>query len=64
MAYLIFYFYLFIGTVVPMNEINDGRELYYINTENDTVIEYAYKEEVLEYINTGTFEYNDFLNKN
>lgn len=63
MSYLIFYIYLLIGTVVPMNETNDGRELYYIKEDN-TVIEYVYKEEILEYIETGTFEYNDFLNKN
>lgn len=63
MSYLIFYIYLLIGTVVPMNETNDGRELYYIKEDN-TVIEYVYKEEILEYIETGTFEYNDFLDKN
>jgi hypothetical protein len=27
----------------------------------DTTINYAYKAEAMEYISTGTFEYNDFL---
>lgn len=45
--------------VVVPQEKHDGKQLYYINFKDGTVIEYAYKEEVLEYIETGTFEYNE-----
>jgi hypothetical protein len=38
----------------------DGVPLYNI-VEEDGAIENAYKEEVLQYIETGTFLYNDFL---
>tara|TARA_R110002020_G_scaffold23658_6_gene78645 strand:+ start:7806 stop:8000 length:195 start_codon:yes stop_codon:yes gene_type:complete len=53
-----------LGFVEPMNEQNDDRELYIIYIDCDTVIEHAYQEEVLEWIETGTFEYNEALTMN
>jgi len=47
-----------------MNESNDNREMYIIHQPNGNVIECAYKEEVIEWIMTGTFEYNEDLTIN
>lgn len=60
MAYILFYFYLLIGNVIPMHEEHEGREMYILNFDDGTVAEFCYKEEIIEYIQTGTFEYNDF----
>lgn len=68
---LIFMLMLAGGQVQPMQQQNEGRELYIIcvedaKTDKMFCFEHAYKEEILEYIETGTFEYNEFLltNKN
>lgn len=58
MVKLKFMWMLLTHVVVPQ-EKHDGKQLYYINCKDDKVIEYAYKEEVLEYIKTGSFEYNE-----
>lgn len=44
--------------VMPQGKC-EGKRMYNIRTKEDNIIEYAYKEEVLEYIKTGTFEYNE-----
>ena len=53
------------GVVTPMNETNDGHELYTLciktDENKDFCFEHAYKEEIFEYIETGTFEYNELL---
>ena len=53
------------GVVEPMNEKNDERDLYVLHLESEEgksiVMEHAYKEEIYEYIVSGSFEYNDFL---
>jgi len=59
MSTIIFYIYILIGTIVP-TECNDGVQMYNI-IEDDGVIENAYKGEIINYIETGKFEYNDFL---
>lgn len=59
-AKLIFTWYLLTGTVVYQQEM-DGRNQYALFFEDGKVIDYAYKEEILEYIETGTFEYNEDL---
>ena len=65
MTKLIFMCMVLSGVVEPMNEQNDERELYVLNLENAEgkaiVMEHAYKEEIYEYIESGSFEYNDFL---
>ena len=50
---------LSLGFVEPMNEDNEGRDMYYIYMPDGHVVDYAYKEEVLEWIDTGSFEYNE-----
>jgi hypothetical protein len=54
-AKLVFTWYLLTGVVVPTDNV-DGRTIY---TMSKAKIEYAYKEELVEYIETGTFEYNE-----
>ena len=49
------------GTVIP-NGDNDGRHLYELYDSDCNIIsENAYKGEILEYLQTGTFEYNEDL---
>jgi len=52
---LVFTWYLLTGVVVPTDDV-DGRTIYSMPKAN---IEYAYEEELIEYIETGTFEYNE-----
>ncbi len=70
MKELIFMWMIASGQVQPMNEKNEGHDLYVLCIENEEATEqkdkvfcyeHAYKEEILEYIETGTFEYNEFL---
>ena len=65
MTKLIFMWMVLSGVVEPMGEQNDDRELYVLSIENaegkTKVMEHAYKEEIYEYIESGSFEYNDFL---
>ena len=49
------------GLIVYEGQDDDtGRAMYTIFLP-DTTIEYAYEAEAMQYINTGKFEYNDFL---
>jgi hypothetical protein len=48
------------GVVVPQSDV-DGRNTYAIFFENNTVIDYAYTGEVLNWIRTGVFKYNEDL---
>ncbi len=60
MQQLLFYFNICLGTIVPMNDDHEGREMYNLRLPDNSVIEYCYKEEILEYLETGTFEYNEY----
>ena len=60
MAHILFYFYILIGTVIPMHEEHEGREMYVLKFQDGSVAEHCYKGEIIEYIQTGTFEYDDF----
>jgi hypothetical protein len=57
MSKVILFFYLLTGKVEKV----DG--LYTIHTTESSVIEYACEGEVLEYIETGVFRYDDNLAK-
>ena len=69
---IIFLWYLITGTIVFQKDV-DGRDTYIINFDELTVItegdkkfigytvDYAYKAEILEYIDSGDFEYNEDL---
>ena len=66
MSSLIFSWLISVGFVVPMEETNEGRELYVlyvIDHESEEVLayEHAYKEEILEWVQTGDFEYDKNL---
>lgn len=54
-AKLVFTWYLLTGVVVPTDNV-DGRKIY---TMPEAGIEYAYEEEIIEYIKTDAFEYNE-----
>lgn len=63
---IIFAHLIGMGIVEPMNETNDDRELYilYVIKEETAEVfafEHAYEEEILEYIDTHTFEYNEAI---
>ena len=60
MSTLIFLWYLITGTIVYQQEM-DGRNQYALFFPDGKVVDYAYKEEILEYIDSGTFEYNEDL---
>lgn len=57
---LIFAAYLLTGTVSPQDE-HEGRITYIIYLQDDTCIEYAYKGEILNWIETGSFQYDEDL---
>lgn len=59
MINIVFYWMLLTKTITPAGE-NDGHKMYTIWYKDGKVIDYAYKGEVLNYIKTGTFEYDDF----
>lgn len=49
------------GTIVYEGEDEDtGRAMYTLFLP-DTTIQYVYEAEAINYIKTGTFQYNDFL---
>jgi hypothetical protein len=50
------------GAVTPDKKENiHDRQTYTLKTAEGKVYEYVYEEEILEYIQTGTFEYNEDL---
>lgn len=57
---LIFVLYLLTGTVTPQHEV-DGRRTYAIFFEDGKVIDFAYEAEVCNWIETGSFQYNEDL---
>jgi len=73
MIELIFYLMMLNGNIVPMDEMNDERQLYILCVDEYVFLpegsyikreqchEYVYKEEIFEFISTATFEYDDSL---
>jgi hypothetical protein len=56
-AKILFIIKLHTGFIVPSSDI-DGRIIYSIPSES---IEYAYKSEIIQYLETGIFTYDDTL---
>lgn len=56
-AQLMFILNLHSGIIIPDGDV-DGRRTYSIPSAN---IEYAYKAEILQYLETGQFDYNEDL---
>lgn len=52
------------GTIVYEGEDEDTGNAMYTLFFQECVIHYAYEPEILEFIKTGKFEYNDFLIEN
>jgi hypothetical protein len=59
-AQIIFIWYLITGTVIYQHDV-EGRNTYALFFPDGKVVDYAYKAEIIEYIETGTFEYDDTL---
>lgn len=57
---VMFIWYMATGVVVPQSDV-DGRDTYAIFFENNTVVDYAYTGEVLNWIRTGKFVYDENL---
>jgi hypothetical protein len=57
-AHLIFVLQLHSGIIIPTDNV-DGRTIYSIPSAG---IEYAYKAEIVQYLETGQFDYNEDLN--
>ncbi len=72
MKTILFVWYIINGTLIPQKNV-DGRQTYRINFSERTEVtsggecfyemevDYAYKGEIYEWIETGTFEYNEDL---
>lgn len=56
-ANMLFILQLHSGVIIPTDEV-DGRTIYSMPSAN---IEYAYKAEIIQYLETGTFDYNEDL---
>ena len=63
MTKLIFIWYIVTGTV-QYQQTMDGHKQYALFFKDGKVVDYAYKGEILEYIKTGTFEYDEDLEFN
>ena len=57
MLKIIFTWKLLIGVIVPTDDV-DGRTIYSIPSIG---VEYAYKAEIIQYLETGTFTYDETL---
>lgn len=69
MLKLFFTYLIGTGIIVPMEEQNDNRDLYvlYVVKHEKAELfayEHCYEEEILEYIDSGDFEYNECLGFN
>jgi hypothetical protein len=59
MLKIIFTYLMFAGYITPMDECNDGREMYVLILSDGGIIEHVYEEEVYRYIKEGEFEYDE-----
>jgi hypothetical protein len=50
-------FYNYTGVIIPTDDV-DGRTIYSVPSAG---IEYAYKAEIIQYLETGTFTYDETL---
>ena len=56
-AKLMFILQLHSGVIIPSDDV-DGRTIYSIPSQG---IEYAYKAEIIQYLETGTFTYDETI---
>jgi len=57
---IVFLWYLMTGTV-KYQQTMDGHKQYALFFKDGKVVDYAYKAEILEYIKSRTFEYDETL---
>ena len=57
-AQIIFIWYFITGTVVYQQDV-DGRDTYALFFPDGKVVDYAYKAEIYNWIETGSFQYNE-----
>jgi hypothetical protein len=57
LANLMFVLQLHSGVIIPQGDV-DGRHIYSVPSAG---IEYAYKAEIIQYLETGEFDYNEDL---
>lgn len=60
MKTIVFYFMMLKGSIIPQGD-NDGRKMYALKCSDGKVVDYAYKEEIINYIKTKQFKYNEDL---
>jgi hypothetical protein len=60
MKTLVFYFMMFKGSIIPQGQ-HEGRKMYAVIFPDGKAVDYAYKAEVLNYIKTKQFTYNEDL---
>ena len=60
MSKLVFIWFLMNGTITPAGE-HEGHKMYTVWFKDGKVIDYAYKGEVINYIETGEFIYDEDL---
>lgn len=63
MIKLIFMWMLLTGQVKYQQHGEDGRKQYALFFKDGKVVDYATKHEIYEYIETGTFEYDEDLGR-
>lgn len=56
-AKIIFTVNIYFGLIVPIDDV-DGRTIYAIPSKG---IDYAYKSEIIQYLETGTFIYDETI---
>jgi hypothetical protein len=63
MVKLMFVWLVLTGQVKYQQKGEDGRKQYALFFEDGKVVDYATKHEICEYIETGTFEYDEDLGR-
>lgn len=58
MKTIVFYWMMLKGSIIPQGE-HEGRKMYALKFPDGKVVDYAYKEEILNYIETKTFNYDE-----
>jgi len=60
MKTIVFYWMMLKGSIIPQ-EKHEGRKTYALIFPDGKAVDYAYKAEIIDYLKTGTFKYNEDL---
>lgn len=58
MKTIVFYWMMLKGSIIPQGE-HEGRKMYALIFPDGKAVDYAYKEEILNYIETDSFYYDE-----